>query len=172
MRALIDGHTLIWAVDDPAKLSPAARTTMQNPANELLVSTATIWEIAIQSWPRQAHLVPAIPGLDEPGAGRPRGHCVANYGGICRCSGKAAQSPPRPIRPPTDSAGLGGRTGHRECGCWPGCLWRDSNLVEGVFKGGSGLPKRSTVGACRQILHDEAYHKLLLFEEPRRKRSS
>ena len=48
MRLLIDSHTLIWAVDDPSRLSPAAAVALQDPANELLLSAATIWEIAIK----------------------------------------------------------------------------------------------------------------------------
>jgi PIN domain nuclease of toxin-antitoxin system len=48
VRVLLDSHTLIWAVDDPAKLGPTATTTLQNPANELVVSAATVWEIAIK----------------------------------------------------------------------------------------------------------------------------
>jgi PIN domain nuclease of toxin-antitoxin system len=48
VRLLVDSHTVIWAVDDPSQLSPAATAALQNPANELLVSAATIWEIAIK----------------------------------------------------------------------------------------------------------------------------
>ena len=48
MRLLVDSHSLIWAVDDPSRLSPAAVTALQDPANELLVSAATVWEIAIK----------------------------------------------------------------------------------------------------------------------------
>ena len=48
MRLLVDSHSLIWAVDDPSRLSPAAITALQDPANELLVSAATVWEIAIK----------------------------------------------------------------------------------------------------------------------------
>ena len=48
MRLLLDSHTLIWAVDDPAKLSPAALAALQDPDNELLLSAATVWEISIK----------------------------------------------------------------------------------------------------------------------------
>lgn len=48
MRLLVDSQSLIWAVDVPARLSPAAAAALQDPANELLVSAATIWEIAIK----------------------------------------------------------------------------------------------------------------------------
>src|SRR4051794_22051324 len=48
MRLLVDSHSLIWAVDDPSRLSPAATVALQDPANELLMSAATVWEIAIK----------------------------------------------------------------------------------------------------------------------------
>ena len=45
---LIDAHSLLWAMDDPAKLGPGAVAAMQDPANELLLSAGTIWELAIK----------------------------------------------------------------------------------------------------------------------------
>lgn len=48
MRLLVDSHSLIWAVDDPSRLSPAATMALQDPANELLRSAATIGEMAIK----------------------------------------------------------------------------------------------------------------------------
>ena len=49
MRHLVDAHSLIWALDDPAKLGAAAATALQDPANELLVSAGTMWELAIKT---------------------------------------------------------------------------------------------------------------------------
>jgi PIN domain nuclease of toxin-antitoxin system len=48
MRLLVDTQALLWFVDQDANLSPAARTAMIDPANELLLSAATIWEVAIK----------------------------------------------------------------------------------------------------------------------------
>ena len=48
MRLLLDTHTLIWAVDDTSKLSAAADAALRDPANELLLSAASVWEIAIK----------------------------------------------------------------------------------------------------------------------------
>lgn len=48
MRLLIDTHTLIWAMDDPTKLSGLATTALQDPSNDLLLSAATVWELAIK----------------------------------------------------------------------------------------------------------------------------
>jgi PIN domain nuclease of toxin-antitoxin system len=44
----LDSHVLIWAADDPDRLSPLARTTLQDPSHALLVSAATVWELAIK----------------------------------------------------------------------------------------------------------------------------
>jgi PIN domain nuclease of toxin-antitoxin system len=47
-RFLVDTHALLWwLVDDPA-LSSSAREVIADPANELLVSSASLWEIAIK----------------------------------------------------------------------------------------------------------------------------
>jgi PIN domain nuclease of toxin-antitoxin system len=48
MRVLIDTHALLWAVDSPAELGAAATVALSDPANELLLSAATIWKIAIK----------------------------------------------------------------------------------------------------------------------------
>jgi PIN domain nuclease of toxin-antitoxin system len=42
MRLLLDAHTLIWAVDDPSRLSAAAITGLQDPANQLLLGAGTV----------------------------------------------------------------------------------------------------------------------------------
>jgi PIN domain nuclease of toxin-antitoxin system len=48
VRLLLDTHVVIWAVDDPTNLSGVATTSLQDPSNELVVSAATIWEMAIK----------------------------------------------------------------------------------------------------------------------------
>lgn len=48
MRLLIDSHALIWAVDDPNRLTAISSSALQNPRNQLIVSAATIWEVAIK----------------------------------------------------------------------------------------------------------------------------
>ncbi len=46
MRLLPDTHALIWAMDDPGKLSGPAATALPDPANDLLLSAAMVWEPA------------------------------------------------------------------------------------------------------------------------------
>jgi PIN domain nuclease of toxin-antitoxin system len=44
MRHLIDSQSLIWYVDQDHLLGPAAHAAITDPANDLLLSAATIWE--------------------------------------------------------------------------------------------------------------------------------
>ena len=48
MRALLDTHAVIWWVDQDSLLSRASHAAIADPANQLLVSAATVWEIAIK----------------------------------------------------------------------------------------------------------------------------
>jgi PIN domain nuclease of toxin-antitoxin system len=48
VRLLVDAHAVLWAVDAPSRLSPQAAAALEDAANELLLSAATIWEIAIK----------------------------------------------------------------------------------------------------------------------------
>ena len=47
MRLLIDTHAVIWYVDQDHLLSPLAHAAITDPANDILLSAATIWEVAI-----------------------------------------------------------------------------------------------------------------------------
>ena len=49
MRHLLDAHALIWALDDPDKLGRRARIALEDPANELVISVGTIWELSIKT---------------------------------------------------------------------------------------------------------------------------
>jgi PIN domain nuclease of toxin-antitoxin system len=48
VKLLLDTHTFIWAVDQPLLLGPSAKTALEDLANNLMLSAATIWEIAIK----------------------------------------------------------------------------------------------------------------------------
>lgn len=48
MKLLLDTHLLLWAAGLPNRLSPAARKLIDSPANELLFSAASVWEVAIK----------------------------------------------------------------------------------------------------------------------------
>ena len=48
MRSLLDTHTFLWFVLDDPQLSSTARNLIEDPANEVDVSPASYWEIAIK----------------------------------------------------------------------------------------------------------------------------
>ncbi len=48
MKLLLDTHLLLWAAGSPDQLPPKARTMLEDPANELLFSAASLWEITIK----------------------------------------------------------------------------------------------------------------------------
>jgi PIN domain nuclease of toxin-antitoxin system len=48
MRVLLDSHALIWYVDSDHLLSRAAHAAITDPAHDLLISAATLWELAIK----------------------------------------------------------------------------------------------------------------------------
>jgi PIN domain nuclease of toxin-antitoxin system len=48
MRLLLDTHAFIWWHSEPTRLSPKAFRLCQDPANTVLLSVATIWEMQIK----------------------------------------------------------------------------------------------------------------------------
>jgi PIN domain nuclease of toxin-antitoxin system len=48
VKLLLDTHLLLWGAGQPNRLSAAAQKLIDNPANELLFSAASIWEVAIK----------------------------------------------------------------------------------------------------------------------------
>ena len=48
VRLLLDTCSFLWAIAEPDRLGARARMTIADPANEVLVSAASIWECAIK----------------------------------------------------------------------------------------------------------------------------
>jgi PIN domain nuclease of toxin-antitoxin system len=48
VRLLVDTPILLWADERPRRIAPALRAAMRDEANDIVVSAATIWEIAIK----------------------------------------------------------------------------------------------------------------------------
>lgn len=48
MKLLLDTHLLLWAAGEPSRLPASARKLIGDPANELIFSAASLWEIAIK----------------------------------------------------------------------------------------------------------------------------
>jgi PIN domain nuclease of toxin-antitoxin system len=49
VRALLDTHAFIWWANNDPALSNAARVVLANRTNEIFLSAATIWEMAIKA---------------------------------------------------------------------------------------------------------------------------
>ena len=49
MKLLLDTHIFIWWTDQPEKLSPSALSALEDEANELLLSVASVWEMQIKT---------------------------------------------------------------------------------------------------------------------------
>ena len=48
MRLLLDTQIALWALTGSARLGSLAQSLIEDPANEIYVSTASVWEIAIK----------------------------------------------------------------------------------------------------------------------------
>lgn len=48
MKLLLDTHIFIWWADQPERLSPTALSALEDEANELLLSVASVWEMQIK----------------------------------------------------------------------------------------------------------------------------
>jgi PIN domain nuclease of toxin-antitoxin system len=49
VRLLLDTHVLLWWLADDRKLAKPAREIIANPNNEVHVSSASVWEVAIKA---------------------------------------------------------------------------------------------------------------------------
>ncbi len=49
MRLLLDTHALYWYIEGDPQLSGLARTLIEDSANEVFISPASYWEIAIKA---------------------------------------------------------------------------------------------------------------------------
>lgn len=48
MRLLLDTHALLWALAGDAALGDAARDLISDPANDVFVSVASLWEAVVK----------------------------------------------------------------------------------------------------------------------------
>jgi len=63
VRLLVDTHLLLWAVASSRRLPRGARALIEDPANEVYYSAASIWEIAIKSALRRKDFRVDVPAL-------------------------------------------------------------------------------------------------------------
>ena len=57
MKILLDTHVIIWALTNDPQLSPQAREIITDPENIILISTVSLWEIAMKNQ-KAPHLCP------------------------------------------------------------------------------------------------------------------
>lgn len=48
MKLLLDTHVLLWASDQPHKLSRVARHLLDDSDNDLIFSAVSVWEVAVK----------------------------------------------------------------------------------------------------------------------------
>jgi PIN domain nuclease of toxin-antitoxin system len=48
VKLLLDTHALLWWLSDDPKLGDAARDLIADPANDILVSAVSLWEILVK----------------------------------------------------------------------------------------------------------------------------
>ena len=48
MILLLDAHTVVWWLSDPARLNGAAHAAIADAGNDALVSAASVWELEIK----------------------------------------------------------------------------------------------------------------------------
>ena len=49
MNLLLDTQILLWSLNEPARLPASARATIEEPGNEIWVSSISLWEVAIKT---------------------------------------------------------------------------------------------------------------------------
>jgi PIN domain nuclease of toxin-antitoxin system len=54
VRLLLDTHLLVWAVNEPERLSQTAESLITDLGNELVFSAMSVWEIVIKTALRRA----------------------------------------------------------------------------------------------------------------------
>jgi PIN domain nuclease of toxin-antitoxin system len=62
VKVLIDTHVLLWWLTDDPRLTPAADALLRDPATDVYVSVASLWEIGIK------HASGRLPLSKPPGA--------------------------------------------------------------------------------------------------------
>lgn len=59
MRILLDTHVLLWWLADPQRLPDPARRILEKDGNDIYVSVASLWEVAIKSGKGRLRVDPA-----------------------------------------------------------------------------------------------------------------
>ena len=57
MNILLDTHVIIWALTNDSQLTDKAKTLILDPENNVMISTVSLWEIAMKNQ-KAPHLCP------------------------------------------------------------------------------------------------------------------
>lgn len=72
MKLLLDTQVFLWYITADSRLPAAFRDAIQNPANQVFLSVASVWEAVIKYTLGKLPL-PAAPADYLPGSARPIG---------------------------------------------------------------------------------------------------
>ena len=97
MRILLDSHIFVWVKSAPENLSHEARAAIIDPANDVYISVASVWEL----WLKHAKkpIVAVAPVLNGGAAAcpsrsvRPNAHRAGNRGTPYGSDGRSCVSP-------------------------------------------------------------------------------
>ena len=93
MKLLLDTHIFIWWADQPERLSPDALSALEDEANELLLSVASVWEMQIKIQLGKLKLGLPLKELVKKPARNQRHNCFAHSLDACFGIGCIAISP-------------------------------------------------------------------------------
>jgi PIN domain nuclease of toxin-antitoxin system len=48
MRILLDSHTALWWMENPARLKEEARKAISDPTNQIYLSSVSVWELGLK----------------------------------------------------------------------------------------------------------------------------
>ncbi len=110
MRLLLDTHVFLWGIAEPEKLPERVQAALRDETNELLVSAASLWEIALKVRAGKLRLPETsdffAAHLGTLGRRYPRRRRRARAAAV-----RATASSSRPVRPPAGGAVPGRRAG-------------------------------------------------------------
>ena len=70
MILLLDAHAILWAIGEPEALAGGARNAIRDPANDVVASAGSIWQIEIKrSLGKLRVEVDLVPELERVGVG-------------------------------------------------------------------------------------------------------
>ncbi len=48
MKILVDSHVAVWWLSDPSQIKSPTRSAIQDPANQVFLSAASVWELSLK----------------------------------------------------------------------------------------------------------------------------